>query len=185
VLVFKQNSLVDIGGAPVTEIKPEPAIDGENGTAWKLVEYEQLNEAGRTLYTAFYHLATMTFTWNASLGSAVAVSEYYKSAISSPVAFLLGLVISVVAIIYNLGALGGFSFIFGCFKLISTSMKDLGLPPYMQIVKQLDFIMTGGLRRGRSLVPLTVAFFCALIVAWVSISCWAMVSIVSWLVHSC
>jgi|SRR6185312_3776142 len=157
----------------------EPA--GRNDeTSWKIVEYQQLNEAGRTLYSAFYHLATMTFTWNASLGSAIGVIGYYRAGIPDIVVFLLSFVISGIAIIYNLGALGGFHFIFSCFKLISSSMISLGLPPYMQIVEKLKFIMAGGLRRGRQLVPLTIAFFIFLVAAWVAVFAWAAVNAVIW-----
>jgi len=78
-----------------------------NVEEWQKLEYEELNRYSRTIYETLFRLAQMTFVLNVGLGggfSYVYQSTHFRDS------FYFGAFITILALIYNLGAF--FAYIF-------------------------------------------------------------------------
>jgi len=147
---------------------------------WRETEYKELNNTGRALYDAYFKLATMTFTWNASLFAGIIFAFSNPEKLETLILLAIAIVIPLIAIVYNRGALGAFSVIGEAFREIpgamdAVSVADSTLTPaggiafagvkHLQIPRILRMLMRDS-GFGHWVSKLTVTFFSLLMFAW-------------------
>lgn len=94
----------------------------------QMTEYEVYCGGIQTLFETYFKLATMTFTWNASLGTGVALTlnSGIKGADSWHFMLIItGFALSALAIVYNIGALKAYNYIVDRLTFITDGLGKL------------------------------------------------------------
>jgi hypothetical protein len=96
---------------------------------WFKIEYDQINQYGRTLYGTIQTLAQMTFVINPALGAACYYVDFAKDSqviVSlGKSGFLVAAAIPILGILYNLGALSVYKSSHKCLEALLIRMKEI------------------------------------------------------------
>jgi len=138
------------------------------------IEYQQVNEAIRAIWPTYFNLASMTFAWNASMGTAYGVLMFYGTTEPSGTANLFGvrwyavvaLILCVVAIVYNWGAKKAYSLMNESISRLATEMLAIGEVGHFLLPGFLVGFMDKQEIKKRKLGAFTHFFFALLMAIW-------------------
>lgn len=139
------------------------------------VDYAELNRAGHSIWSSFFSLASMTFSWNASLGAAFAVlifngskfDDPFEKFIYIPSYTVLLLIVSVLGVFYNIGAKIAYRHMNQMFFDIYSKLKSNDAFREMMVTKALGELLDRRVMKSRWVGDWTHTFFSTLVVAWI------------------
>lgn len=137
-------------------------------------DYSELNRAGHSIWTSFFSLASMTFSWNASLGTAYAVLVFqgskfddpFKETILVPSYTILLAIICVLGIFYNIGAKLAYRHMNKMFFDIFDTLSASTVFKEMMVTKILGKLLSRKIMKNRWIGDWTHTFFSTLVVSW-------------------
>ena len=155
----------------MTKIKPDDAlkIPKSNSEA----DFGQLIETGRVLWPTYFQLAAMTFAWNASLAAGFSLLYFQRANLQSgtdhdtqiTVITSSLILISLIGIIYNAGALSAYVLMNRVQRQIILAINDFTPEIASTVTARLlsRFVQPGRLQ---ILKHLTHCFFLTLCTSW-------------------
>ena len=129
-------------------------------------EYIQLNENGRMFWRSLYNLAGVTFAINGTLAAAYGFLLFGVRAAGAPTPMAMSLAISIIAIVYNIGAVQNMRFMYDRFEDILAAMRH-GNYHKRFYVPQL-FARSLDTRFGRGVRAWNTGFFLCVMAAWIA-----------------
>lgn len=140
------------------------------------MEYVQVNESIRAIWPTFFSLASMTFAWNASMGTGYAILMYYGTNVlnGDESANLFGVpwfaivcsIISLVAIVYNWGARKAYALMTDSIDILASELEKFKSVDGLLIPSRLASFVSKKNVSKRGLGAFTHFFFMLLMLIW-------------------